>query len=57
MIEVERLTQDNQRLSQELKQRLFELSVLYDISNSISYTLNYDDLMRRIMESLHQIVD
>lgn len=55
--EIERLNTENQRLSQELKQRLFELSILYEISNSISYTLDYDELILRIMDSLHQIVD
>lgn len=53
----EELLAQNQRLSQELKQRLFELSILYDISNSISYTLDYDELLRIMMEYLHKIVD
>ncbi len=56
MGELEHLIEENKRLTQELKQRAFELGVLYDISNSISYTLDYDDLLRRIMDSLHQIV-
>jgi signal transduction histidine kinase len=55
--EVEKLKEENQRLSQELKQRLFELSVLYEISNSISYTLNYDDVLRFMMDSLHKIIN
>ena len=57
MTEIERLTEENQRLSQELKQRSFELSVLYEISDSISYTLNYDDFMRLLMGSLHKIIE
>lgn len=57
MTEIEKLKEENQRISQELKQRLFELSILYDITNSISYTLNYDDFLRLIMDSLHKIVD
>ena len=40
-----------------LEQRSFELSVLYEVSNSISYTLDYQKLMRLIMESLAKIVD
>ncbi|MFA5157318.1 MAG: ATP-binding protein [Candidatus Omnitrophota bacterium] len=56
-VETEKLKEENQCLSQELKQRLFELSVLYDISNSISYTLNYDDILRFIMDSLYKIID
>ncbi|MDP2928275.1 MAG: ATP-binding protein [Candidatus Omnitrophota bacterium] len=57
MGEIEVLREENEKLSQELKQRLFELSVLYDISNSISYTLDYDIIMRFIMDSLHKILD
>jgi signal transduction histidine kinase len=57
MTEIGQLKEENQRLSQELKQRLFELSILYDISNSISYTLDYDDFLRLIMDSLHKIID
>src|SRR3989338_11609923 len=55
--EIEKLSAENRRLSQELKQRLFELSILYDISNSISYTLNYDDFLQLVMDSLHRIID
>src|SRR4030042_1200086 len=54
---VEKLKEENQRLSQELKQRLFELSILYEISQSISYTLDYDDFLRLMMDSLHRIID
>ena len=57
MSEVEKLKEENKRLSQELKQKLFELSIFYDISNSISYTLDYDGFLRLIMESLYKIID
>jgi len=57
MTEAERLRLENSRLTQELKQRLFELSILYDISNSISYTLDYDDFLALVMDSLHRIID
>jgi signal transduction histidine kinase len=56
-IEIKRLKEENRRLSQELKQRLFELSILYDISNSISYTLDYDNFLHLVMDSLHRLVD
>lgn len=51
------LQEENQRLSVELKKRLFELSFLYDISNSISYTLDTNDFLRLLMDSLHKIID
>jgi len=57
MFGIKRLAKENCRLSLELKQRMFELSILYEIANSISYTLDYDDLFRRLIDSLHQIVD
>jgi len=57
MTDVDKLTEENKRLTQELKQRLFELSILYEISNSISYTLDYDDFLKFIMDSLYKILD
>jgi signal transduction histidine kinase len=57
LTEIEKLREENKRLVYELKQKLFELSILYDISNSISYTLDYDGFLRLIMESLYKIID
>ena len=55
--EVEALKEENSRLSRELKQRSFELSVLYEITGSISYTLNYDDFLRIIVQSIHKLIN
>ena len=55
--EVEALKEENSRLSKELKQRSFELSVLYEITGSISYTLNYDDFLRIIVQSIHKLIN
>src|SRR3989338_689940 len=57
LAEVEALREDNARLSRELKQRSFELSVLYEITGSISYTLNYDDFLRIIVQSIHKLIN
>jgi signal transduction histidine kinase len=57
MGEIELLREEKEKLSLELKQRLFELAVLYDISNSISYTLDFDIIVGFIMDSLHKILD
>lgn len=51
------LKEENSRLAQELKQRTFELSVLYDITNSISYSLDYDSFLEILLSSLHKIID
>jgi signal transduction histidine kinase len=56
-IEIEKLKDENKRLANDLKQKLFELTILYDISNSISYTLDYDGFLKLIMESLYKIID
>lgn len=53
----QKLEEENQRLRKELKQRNFELSILNEISSSISYTLDYDDFLRLLMESLNKIID
>ncbi len=44
-------------LEEKVKNRTFELSVLYEVSNAISYTLDYQQLLKLIMESLFKIVD
>jgi len=44
-------------LEEKVKERTFELSVLYEVSNAISYTLDYQQLLKLIMESLFKIVD
>jgi len=44
-------------LEEKVKERTMELSILYEISNAISYTLDYQALLKLIMESLFKIVD
>ena len=41
----------------ELEKSNSELSILCEISDSLSYTLDYQKLVKRIMESLFKIVD
>ncbi|MFH1654869.1 MAG: ATP-binding protein [Pseudomonadota bacterium] len=43
-------------LETKVKERTFELSVLYDVSNAISYTLDHEQLLKLITESLFKIV-
>ncbi|MDD5255616.1 MAG: ATP-binding protein [Candidatus Omnitrophica bacterium] len=57
MSDVAALKEENLRLAQELKKRTFELAVLYEITGSISNTLNYDDFLRFITDSLNKIID
>ena len=44
-------------LEAKIKERTHELSVLYEFSNAISYTLDYQQLLKLVMESLFKIVD
>ncbi len=44
-------------LEEKVKQRTFKLSVLYEISTAISYTLDYRKLFKLIMTSLSTVVD
>ncbi|MFH1798136.1 MAG: ATP-binding protein [Candidatus Omnitrophota bacterium] len=44
-------------LEEKVEDRTMELSILYEVSNTISYTLDYQALLKLIMESLFKIVD
>ena len=56
-MEKQRLTAQNKELMDALKKRVYELQVLYDVSDAIGYTLDYRKLVKLIMSSLHKIVD
>ncbi|MBU0571079.1 MAG: PAS domain S-box protein [Candidatus Omnitrophica bacterium] len=47
----------SESLEQKVTERTMELSVLYEVSNALSYTLDYQTLLKLIMESLFKIVD
>ncbi|MGR3218867.1 MAG: ATP-binding protein [Candidatus Anammoxibacter sp.] len=44
-------------LIQKEKERVFELTVIQEISKQLYYTLNYDDLFRLILSPLHKSID
>ncbi|MFH1287726.1 MAG: PAS domain-containing protein, partial [bacterium] len=44
-------------LEEKVQKRTTELSILYEVSNAISYTLDYQTLLKLIMESLFKVVD
>lgn len=56
-LEKQRLLIENRRMQDELKKRFFELDVLYNVSSAISYTLDYQQLLKLIIESLFKIVE
>lgn len=53
----EKLKNLNATLEKRIKQRTFELQILYELSQKISCTLNYDELFRLILQHLHRVVD
>lgn len=57
MSELELLKLENERLTRELNQRAFELSILYDITDRIGYTLDFDSFLQLVMDSLYKIID
>ncbi|MFH1664762.1 MAG: ATP-binding protein [Candidatus Omnitrophota bacterium] len=44
-------------LEEKVKERTMEMSILYEVSNAISYTLDYQQLIKLIMESLFKITE
>ena len=51
------LTKNTKKTNKELQRKLDELSLLYESSKEISYTLDYQELIRIIMDSLYKVVD
>ena len=56
-MEKQRLTAQNKKLENDLKKRVCELQVLYDVSDAIGYALDYRKLVKLIMSSLNKVVD
>ena len=54
--QIEELQRRNATLEAQVRQRTFELQVLYDLSHQIGYSLNYDELFRLMLQHLHRVV-
>jgi PAS domain S-box-containing protein len=54
--QIEELQRHNATLEAQVRQRTFELQVLYDLSHQIGYSLNYDELFRLMLQHLHRVV-
>ena len=50
----EELRELNVTLEERVRERTFELQVLYELSQQIGYTLNYDELFHLMLEHLHR---
>jgi PAS domain S-box-containing protein len=50
------LEAQNRLLLEELKKKVYELQILYEVSNAISYTLNYKEVLKSLMSSLKKAV-
>ncbi|MBC8508849.1 MAG: PAS domain S-box protein, partial [Chloroflexi bacterium] len=44
-------------LEERVRQRTYELQVLHELSQEISYTLDYEELFHRMLSHLHRVVD
>ena len=51
------LTQEFEKTKKKLHRRLDELSIFYELSKEISYTLDYKQLLSLIMNSLYKVLD
>ena len=61
---IQNITHENDELREQIKKdkenlrhRILELSVLYDTSNSLSYSLNYEEIVKIIMDALYKVLD
>lgn len=50
------LTQNLEKANEELHRRLHELSILYELSEKISYNLDYAHLLKLIMDSIYNVI-
>lgn len=46
----------NASLEEQVRERTFELRVLYELTQRIGYTLNYDELFRLLLSHLHRAI-
>ncbi len=53
----EELKRLNVTLEQQVKERTYQLQVLYELAQQFSYTLNYDELFKLIIQYLHKVVN
>ncbi len=51
-----KLEEYSENLEEKVKARTFELSVLYELSQQIGYTLDYKQLLNLIASSLHKVI-
>ena len=56
-LEKRRLILEKHELMEQLQKRVFELDVLYNISNAINYTLDQKKLVSLIMASINKVVE
>ena len=50
-----KLEQYSRDLEKRVEERTFEISVLYELSKKISFALDFDELVKLILESLQEV--
>lgn len=53
----EELRRTNATLEEKVRQRTYELEILYELAQQLGYTLSYDELLRLMVERLHRVVN
>lgn len=49
-----KLKRDNEALKKNIKEKTYELQVLYELSRKLGYTLSYDELLRLMAQHLYR---
>ncbi len=50
------LKEENEELKKKINEKEYELQFLYELSKSLSHTLNYDELLNLIAQHLHKVI-
>lgn len=56
VVEKQTIARRNVILSENLKRKVFELGVLYEVSNAVSYTIDYQQLVNILFGFLHKLI-
>jgi PAS domain S-box-containing protein len=55
--EKQNLSLQNKELLKQLRERVFELEVLHEVSNATNFSLNWEELIKPITNSIHKVIE
>ena len=53
----ESLKKQASTMEEQVRQRTYELQILYELAQQLGYALNYDEIFRLMVEYLHRVMD